>query len=427
MSPSEQMQNAVDVAQASELTGLSKKAIRRRLERGTLNSIKVGGRRKIPVSELVQHGLLETTEASAGSPVAETVTQPAGEPAAQQTAPVPPPTAPTPASPQAAPQAAVPEPSPAAPETVAAAQPPAAPQPPVASQPPDATQASAAAQAPTPPLVAAEPQTVAPPQAATQAVPEAANGQVATPPERGAPAYPPGQPVPMQGDPALYPPRGTSYYWYKYPALRWLAVIVAIAVVALLVWLLAIRSDGSEPTAVIQPGGGPVGATEADLVSLSQELGQPVYWAGPMAGTRLEITQSSNSFAYLRYLTENSPVGDPSPDFLTVGTYPALDAFSNLRSYAKRSQADTTRIQNGGFAVTVPGSPTSVYFAYPHEDVQVEVYDPEPRRALDLVKSGVVRPVTNTPVASATTPTTTTLPSTTPTTPEGTPPVAPQG
>lgn len=420
MSPSEQMQNAVDVAQASELTGLSKKAIRRRLERGTLNSIKVGGRRKIPVSELVQHGLLETNEASAGSPVAETATQPAGEPAAQ----VPPPTAPTPASPQVAPQAAVSEPAPAAPETVAAPATPAALQPPVASQPPDAPQASAATQATTPPLVAAAPQAVAPPQAAPQAAPEAANSQVAAPPERGAPAYAPGQPVPVQGDPALYPPRGTSYYWYKYPALRWLAVILAIAVVALLVWLLAIRSDGSEPTAVIQPGGGPVGATEADLVSLSQELGQPVYWAGPMADTRLEVTQSSNSYAYLRYLTENSPVGDPSPDFLTVGTYPSLDAFSNLRSYAQRSQADTTRIQNGGFAVTVPGSPTSVYFAYPQENVQVEVYDPEPRRALELVKSGVVRPVTNTSVTSATT---TTLPSTTPTTPEGTPTVVPQG
>jgi hypothetical protein len=35
-----------------------------------------------------------------------------------------------------------------------------------------------------------------------------------------------------------------------------------------------------------------------------------------------------------------------------------------------------------------------VYFSYPHEDVQVEVYDPEPGRALNLVKTGVIRPVT---------------------------------
>jgi hypothetical protein len=42
MSPTRQTANAVDVSQAAELTGLSKKALRRRLERGTLDSMKVG-------------------------------------------------------------------------------------------------------------------------------------------------------------------------------------------------------------------------------------------------------------------------------------------------------------------------------------------------------------------------------------------------
>jgi hypothetical protein len=87
-------------------------------------------------------------------------------------------------------------------------------------------------------------------------------------------------------------------------------------------------------------------------------------------------------------------VGDPSPNFLTVGTYPSLSAYTNLRSYANHADAATTRIANGGLAVTIPGSPTSVYFAYPHQDVQVEVYDPDSNRALGLVKSGAVRPVT---------------------------------
>jgi hypothetical protein len=204
-----------------------------------------------------------------------------------------------------------------------------------------------------------------------------------------APAYP-------TASEELYGPRGPSYYWYGSPALRWLAVVLAIAAVALVVWLLAIRSDGNESTAVVQPGGGPAGATQADLVSLSQELRQPIYWAGTMPGTRLEVTESSNTSTYLRYLTDDAPIGDPSPDFLTVGTYPTLDAYGSLRSYAERENADTTRIPNGGLAMTVPGSPTSVYFAYPNEEVQIEVYDPEPRRALSLVKSGEVRPVTNT-------------------------------
>lgn len=55
---------AVDVAEAAELTGLSKKALRSRIERGTLPAIKRDGKRVIPVAELRRQGLLVPAEAS---------------------------------------------------------------------------------------------------------------------------------------------------------------------------------------------------------------------------------------------------------------------------------------------------------------------------------------------------------------------------
>src|SRR5215208_2844846 len=58
MSPHENHPYAVDVAEAAELTGLSEKAVRRRLERGTLRAMKLGNRRMIPVAELERRGLL---------------------------------------------------------------------------------------------------------------------------------------------------------------------------------------------------------------------------------------------------------------------------------------------------------------------------------------------------------------------------------
>jgi hypothetical protein len=241
--------------------------------------------------------------------------------------------------------------------------------------------------------------------------------------------------VPAQAGPGYvdgtYPERGGAwYYWYKYPALRWLAVLLVLAIIGLVVWLLAFRSDDGGTTP-IEPGGGPVGVTQEDLFALSQQLHQPIYWAGTMPGTHMEVTETDNSYAYIRYLTEDAPVGDPSPGFLTVGTYPALDAYKNLTAYANHSRATTRPIQNGGVAVVIPGSPTSVYFAYPHEDVQVEVYDPQPQRALDLVKSGVVRPVTGSTSAVSAMPTpatsATTVPTTTTTAPSETPQIPPQG
>jgi hypothetical protein len=203
--------------------------------------------------------------------------------------------------------------------------------------------------------------------------------------------------VPAQANPpagrGTYPERGAWYLWYEYRSVRILAVILVIALIALVLWLLLLRPSDDE-TAAIQPGGGPVGTTQQDLIALSQQLGQPIYWAGNIADTRMELTETTNSYAYLRYLQQDAAIGDPSGDFLTVGTYPADSAYVNLRAYARNSRAKIERIANQGVVVTVPGSPTSVYFAYPRQDVQVEVYAPEPRRALELVKSGSVTPVT---------------------------------
>jgi excisionase family DNA binding protein len=50
------------ISEAADLTGLSRKAIARRVERGSLRSVMRNGRRRIPRSELVRNGLLEDTE-----------------------------------------------------------------------------------------------------------------------------------------------------------------------------------------------------------------------------------------------------------------------------------------------------------------------------------------------------------------------------
>jgi hypothetical protein len=186
---------------------------------------------------------------------------------------------------------------------------------------------------------------------------------------------------------------GLGYYWYGYRTVRAAAVIAAIAVVGLLAWLLFIRSDNGADHQVIRAGGGPVPASEADLVGLAQRLAQPVYWAGPVAGTTLEATQSDANFTYVRYLTGDAQAGDPAGDFLTVGTYPITNGWSDMQAYARRWNVPESHIPGGGVAVPVRNSPTSVFIAYPHQAVQVEVYDPKPDKALSLATSGAIKPV----------------------------------
>jgi hypothetical protein len=169
------------------------------------------------------------------------------------------------------------------------------------------------------------------------------------------------------------------------------AVVLTIAIAALAVWLALLRTDDAASGA--EPGGGPVPTSQADLAALSARLDAPIYWAGTRSGTRLEATLTTNEYAYVRYLSANAPIGDPSPRYLTVATYGAVNAVAHLRSFAQHEHASTKRIPGGGVAVPVPDSPTSVYFARPDQDIQVEVYDPHRGEALRLIKSGAIDPV----------------------------------
>jgi excisionase family DNA binding protein len=67
------------ITEAADLTGLSRKAIARRVERGSLRSVVRNGRRRIPRSELARAGLLEEGEARPreGDPAAPFLPRPA--------------------------------------------------------------------------------------------------------------------------------------------------------------------------------------------------------------------------------------------------------------------------------------------------------------------------------------------------------------
>jgi hypothetical protein len=187
------------------------------------------------------------------------------------------------------------------------------------------------------------------------------------------------------------PPGGPSYAWHAHPAVRVAAEVLTVAIGALAVWLALLRTD--DAASVAEPEGGPVPASQSDLAALSARLDAPIYWAGTRSGTRLEATLTANEYAYVRYLSADAPIGDPSSRYLTVATYGAVNALAHLRSYAHHEHASTKHIPGGGLAVPVPDSPTSVYFARPDQDIQVEVYDPRRGEALRLIKSGAIEPV----------------------------------
>ena len=63
-----------------------------------------------------------------------------------------------------------------------------------------------------------------------------------------------------------------------------------------------------------------------------------------------------------------------------------------MKKAAKAPGARTFKVKGGGTALVNENTPTSVYLAYPGSEYQIEVFDPDPARALKLVTSGQIQP-----------------------------------
>lgn len=169
--------------------------------------------------------------------------------------------------------------------------------------------------------------------------------------------------------------------------------VIAIAiVVALIAWLVTRDSGGgsSEPTTAEEAG--PRIVTVDELREVAAKLGQPIYWAGPVKGRELELKELGEGGVQVLYLPEGTEAGGGSVKSLTIGSYPLPDPTAALEGFAKRNGSVVFHASNGRKVVTSKQSPTSVYFASPENSVQVEVYDPSSKRALNLALSGQISP-----------------------------------
>ena len=180
------------------------------------------------------------------------------------------------------------------------------------------------------------------------------------------------------------------------PGMRALLVVGVILVVGILGWLVLIRDDDSGAAngdqATVRAGGGPVAATPADIAKLGRQVGIPAYWAGEQGQAALELTRTSEDKIFVRYLDAGAEIADPGDDFLTVATYPLDGAFELLEQAGDREGAIVEDGPEGSLIVSNEDSPTSVYMGFPGEEYQIEIYDPDPERALNLATSGQIEP-----------------------------------
>jgi hypothetical protein len=180
--------------------------------------------------------------------------------------------------------------------------------------------------------------------------------------------------------------------WARRQEIRVGAVIAVALAIGFVVWLVAIRGGGSSKAKVTTIA--PTAATPERMRAVATDLGHAIYWAGPAANTTYELTKTSSGRIYVRYLPAGIRVGSSSARYTIVGTYPVPNAYNVLNGLARKSGESSFPAPRGGFAVYAKASPTNIYLAYPDlKDVQIEVYDPSPKRARSLIESGRVAPV----------------------------------
>lgn len=162
-----------------------------------------------------------------------------------------------------------------------------------------------------------------------------------------------------------------------------------LVTVLLVLMLLPGCGSTDDPDTQASSGGAEIVSADS-LQAAASDQATPVYWAGEREGTELELSREGDDRTYVRYLTGDADAGDRRPDFLTVGTYAQADPVATLRRQGDEPGAVLRRAPGNATVYFSRSNPGSIYVAYPGVPVEIEVYDPNFKRALQLVNSGQI-------------------------------------
>jgi hypothetical protein len=165
---------------------------------------------------------------------------------------------------------------------------------------------------------------------------------------------------------------------------------VVLAIAAILILRSVLDNGGSSDKASTSA---PEIVSVEELRDAATAQGSPIYWAGVQEGTELELSHPEEGRTYVRYLPEGTAAGNEGSQFLAVGTYVYPEAAKALRNLGKQPGGIIAASPNGDVVYFNRNRPENVYLAYPGADLEVEVYDPDPKRALSLTTSGQIVPI----------------------------------
>ena len=148
----------------------------------------------------------------------------------------------------------------------------------------------------------------------------------------------------------------------------------------------------SGTNAVTQKAG--IALSESELKSTVARLGSTVYWVGPLKNAKYALDVNEAGATFVRYLPDGLGIDDTSKKYLIVATYRVNAAYDAVRAAGNEQDGIGLMTADGAAVYYNKNATSNVYLAFPGQDLQIEVFDPSPGRALQLVNtSGLVRPI----------------------------------
>jgi hypothetical protein len=139
---------------------------------------------------------------------------------------------------------------------------------------------------------------------------------------------------------------------------------------------------------------GQMALSEQELKSVVMNLNSVIYWAGPLENAKYTLNVDEAGAAFIRYLPNGDGANDTEKKYLTVATYKVNAAFDAVKAAGNEQDGIGLITADGAAVYYNKNSASNVYLAYPGQDLQIEVFDPTPGRALQLVNTtGLLKPV----------------------------------
>ena len=167
-------------------------------------------------------------------------------------------------------------------------------------------------------------------------------------------------------------------------------VVVVAAIIAFTVGGDDKKSSNNGGDNAAQQSNVQIGLNADGLKTAVAAIGRPVYWAGAEPDYQYVLQTFGNGQTTVRYIPKDGDPNNQEAVYRVMGTYPIKGAFDVTTKAGQAENSALLTNSDGSIVVYNKSKTTNVYVAFPGVDVQIEIYDPTPGKALEIATSGRV-------------------------------------